>query len=99
MQFSFTPQASKKLQAIMAEKGGSLALRIEIARGLVGLEWKMTLEPRSGAAVVVDGVPVQAEPATTRQMEGLIIDWVMTPDGPGLGVYDKSLIDRDLHRG
>lgn len=99
MQFSFTPQASKQLLAIMAEKGGNLALRIEISSGLGGLEWKMTLEPKSSAAVLVDGVPVHAGPGTTRQMEGLIIDWVMTPDGPGLGVYDKSLIDRDLHRG
>jgi Fe-S cluster assembly iron-binding protein IscA len=97
MQFSFTAQASQKLLAIMAEKGGDLALRIEIARVLCGQEWKMTLEPRSAAALVVDGVPIHASPGTLKLMEGLFIDWVVTPDGPGLGVFDKSLIDRDLH--
>lgn len=99
MQFSFTPVASQKLLAIMAETGSNLALRIEINRGLGGLEWRMTLEPRSAAALMVNGVPVHASPATLKQLEGLIIDWVMTPDGPGLGVLDKSLLDRDLHRG
>lgn len=97
--FSFTPQAAKKLQAIIAEKGANLALRIEISRGLGGLEWRMTLEPHSPSALVVDGVPIHASSSTLKQMEGLIIDWVMTPDGPGLGVYDKNLLDRDLHRG
>lgn len=97
MQFSFTPQAVQKLQAIMAEKGGNLALRIDISRGLGGLAWKMTLEPRTASAIVADGVPVHSDPGTIRQMEGLIIDWVVTPDGPGLGVFDKNLIDRDLH--
>lgn len=90
--FSFTPQAAMKLQAIMAEKGGSLALRIEISRGLGGPEWRLTLEPREPEAMVVDGVPVHAGSSTLKQMEGLIIDWVMTPDGPGLGVYDKNLL-------
>lgn len=97
MQFSFTPQASQKLLGIMAQKGGNLALRINIARGLTGLEWKMTLEPRTADAIVADGVPVHASTRTLQEMEGLIIDWVVTPDGPGLGVYDKNLLDRDLH--
>jgi Fe-S cluster assembly iron-binding protein IscA len=96
MPFSFTPAAAQKLLAIMAGKSGSLALRIDIHRGLGGTEWRMTLEPRTADALMVDGVPVHASPATLKQLEGLIIDWVMTPDGPGLGVYDKSLIERDL---
>ena len=97
--FSFTPQAAKKLQSIMAEKGGDLALRIEISRGLTGLEWRLTLEHRQPDALMVDGVPVHASGSTLKHMEGLIIDWVVTPDGPGLGVYDKNLLDRDLHHG
>lgn len=97
--FSFTPQAARKLQAIMADKGGDLALRIDISRGLGGLEWRLTLESRGAEAVVVDGVPVHVGGSTLKQLEGLIIDWVVTPDGPGLGVYDRNLLDRDLHRG
>ncbi|MFZ5815239.1 MAG: hypothetical protein ACOY93_08035 [Bacillota bacterium] len=94
MQFSFTPQASKKLLSIMSEKGGNLALRIDIHKGLGGTEWRMTLEPRSAEALQVDGVPVHVDSSTLKQLEGLIIDWIVTPEGPGLGVYDRSLIDR-----
>lgn len=92
--FSFTPQAAQKLNAIMQEKGGNLALSIEISGGT----WRLTLVERSPAALVVDGVPVQADSATLKQLDGLIIDWVLTPDGPGLGVYDRSLLDGEARR-
>lgn len=99
MQFSFTPQAAKKLQEILAEAGGDLALRIEIHRVLGSSEWRITLEPQSPTALLVDGLPIHASPAALKHLEGLLIDWLMTPDGPGLGVYDKNLLDRDLQRG
>lgn len=95
MAFTFTPAAAKKLLAILAERGGNLALRIDIHKALGGgQEWKMTLENRSPECLVVSGVPVSATAATLKQLDGLIIDWVTTPEGPGLGVYDKSLMDR-----
>ena len=96
--FSFTPQAAQKLNAIMQEKGGNLALRIEIESGPGGGSWRLTLVDRPPGALVVDGVPVQADSATLKQMEGLVIDWVLTPDGPGLGVYDRNLLDGDARR-
>jgi len=96
MEFSFTPQAAKKLQAILAEKGGNLAIRIEISRGALGMEWRMTLEPAGPDVRRANGVPVLVSPNTLKQMDGLVIDWVMTPEGPGLGVYDKNLLDREL---
>ncbi len=96
MEFSFTPQAAKKLRTILAERGGNLAIRIDMHRGMGGVEWRMTLEPAGPDVRMADGVPILASPATLKQMEGLMIDWVMTPEGPGLGVYDKNLVDRDL---
>lgn len=91
--FSFTPQAARKISEIILEKGGQLALNIQIERGLTGSNWRLTLEPRQPSALIVEGVPVHATSAALKQLDGLIIDWVMTPDGPGLGVYDRNLID------
>ncbi|MBP2019013.1 Fe-S cluster assembly iron-binding protein IscA [Symbiobacterium terraclitae] len=96
--FSFTPQAAQKLNAIMQEKGGNLALCIEIDSGPGGGSWRLTLVERSPAALVVDGVPVQADSATLRRLDGLVIDWVLTPDGPGLGVYDRNLLDGEARQ-
>lgn len=91
--FSFTPQAAKKISEIMLEKGGNLALSIHIEGGLTGSNWRLTLERRQPSAIVVNGIPVHATSAALKQLDGLIFDWVMTPDGPGLGVYDRHLID------
>jgi len=33
-----------------------------------------------------------------QMLDGMIIDWVMTPDGPGLGIYDRNLVDNDPRR-
>ena len=91
--FTFTPQAAQKLNAIMQERGGHLAVKIEIDSSGSGEVWRMTLVRRSAATAVVSGVPVQVDAGTAQLLDGLIIDWVMTPDGPGLGVYDQNLLD------
>jgi len=91
--FTFTPAAARKLQGYMAEKGSNVALRIQIRRSITGTEWAMTLEPRTGEAVTVGGVPVLVDPKTASQLEGLVIDWVQTPKGPGFGVYNRNLQD------
>lgn len=94
MRFSFTPQAVQRLNAILQEKQGDLAYRIQVQRTPAGVTWKMTLEPRTAEAVLVDGLPLHLDTAAHKALDGLIIDWVMTPDGPGLGVYDRYLNDR-----
>ena len=91
--FSFTPQAAQKLNAILQEKGGELALAIEIERRGSDTLWRMTLLPRSKATMVVDGVPVHIDGVSLKRIDGLIIDWVHTPEGPGLGVYDCNMSD------
>lgn len=96
MNLFITPSAAKKLLAIMAEKGGDLALRIKISRGLTGDNWAMTLEPRTASAVMVDGVPVVADNATEAKLEEMVIDWVTTSQGTGLCVYDRNLRDLQL---
>jgi Fe-S cluster assembly iron-binding protein IscA len=98
MQFSFTPMAVRKIQAIMAEKGGALALRIQIRRSAGADKWAMTLEPRTAEALLVDGVPVVVDSNTRSILEGLMIDWVQTPAGPGFGVFDQNLQDVRLRR-
>lgn len=100
MQLSFTPKAARKVQEIMAGKGGQLALRIRIRRGMTGVEWKMTLEPSSAEAVVVEGgVPVLADQQSRSYLEGVIIDWIQTPNGPGFGIFDRSLAQQDIRLG
>lgn len=91
MAFNFSASAAQKLQQIMAGKGGALALHIVIRRSAGGEKWAMTLEPRSHKAVEVDGIPVVLDHATAAALEGIIIDWVQTPEGAGFGVYDRSL--------
>ena len=93
MNLTFTQAAARKILGIMAEKGGNLALRIKITRGLTGENWAFTLEPRSAAAEVVDGVPVAADSSTAARLEEMVIDWVGTAMGAGFGVYDRNLRD------
>lgn len=99
MELTFTPQAARRVHEIMAEKGGNLALRIRIRRGPGGQQWSMTLEPNSAETVMVGNVPVAADSQTQKQLEGLVIDLVQTPDGPGFGVYPGNLSNRDWHQG
>jgi len=96
--FTFTPQAAQKLNQIMQERGGNLALSIVADPEVTGGMWRLTLVPRRPTTPVVDGVPVEADPHARRLLDGVIIDWVMTPDGPGLGIYDRNLVDNDPRR-
>lgn len=92
--FTFTPQAVRKIQSLIAARGGQLALRIDIRKKPSGPEWLMSLEPISAKAaesLVVDSIPVHLSAGTLEQLDGLVIDWVMTPEGPGFGVYDRNL--------
>lgn len=91
MQLLITPKAVQKVRQIMTEKGGGLALRIAIRPGLTGPSWKMSLEAAGPEAIAVCGVPVQADHATRAKLEGMVIDWVVTPEGPGFGVYNSTL--------
>lgn len=95
MQFSFTPTAARKIQSIMAEKGGSLALRIQIRKTMTGESWAMTFEPGRSATATVDGVAVIVDATTEKFLDGMVIDWVQTPQGAGFGVYERNL--RDMH--
>lgn len=99
MGFRFTPTAAAKLQAILAEREAELALSIEIGREIGRREWKLRLVRRPPDCLIVNDVPVVADQHTLARLEGLVFDWVITPDGPGLGVYDRNLVDRDLKHG
>ena len=96
--FTFTPQAAQKLKQIIQERGGNLALSIAADPGTTGGPWRLTLVPRRPSATVVSGVPVEADAEALRLLDGMIIDWVLTPDGPGLGIYDQNLVDNDPRR-
>ncbi|MDF2629300.1 MAG: hypothetical protein K0R39_3131 [Symbiobacteriaceae bacterium] len=91
MQFSFTPTASKKVLSMMAEKGSSLALRIQIRKTVSGESWTMTFEAGRSATGTVDGVPVMVDAGTEKYLDGMVIDWVQTPQGAGFGVYERNL--------
>lgn len=84
---------------MIAEKGGGLALRMKVRRGIKGIEWKLTLEPASAEVIMVDGVPILADQQSLHHLEDLIIDWVQTPAGPGFGVMDRNFQQRDLKMG
>lgn len=90
MDLRFTPRAAQEIFRIMGEWGGSLALRIQIRQGPAGVRWEMRLEPASDEVVWCDGVPVLADAATRRRLEGLVIDWTQTPEGPGFGVFSSN---------
>lgn len=96
--FTFTPQAAQKLNQIIQERGGNLALSIVADPEAAGGMWRLTFVPRRPTHMVVDGVPVEADRHALRLLDGVIIDWVMTPDGPGLGIYDRNLVDNDPRR-
>lgn len=94
MSFTITPKAVQKIQSLIAARGGGLALRIDIRQKPSGPEWLMSLEPISAQAaesLVVNSIPVHLSAGTLQQLDGLVIDWVMTPEGPGFGVYDRNL--------
>jgi Fe-S cluster assembly iron-binding protein IscA len=93
LNLTITQAAARKILGIMAEKGGNLALRIKVGRGLTGESWNMTFEPRTAAAELVDGVLVAADSATVARLEEMVIDWVNTAQGAGFGVYDRNLRD------
>lgn len=100
MDLTFTPLAARKVLGIISAKGGSLALRIKIQRNLTGsYNWSMGLEQRTNEAIMVGKVPIMADQMTCSHLDGLIIDWIMTPEGEGFGVFDRSLQKRDLKLG
>lgn len=91
MDLRFTPRAAREILQIIGEWGGNLALRIQIRKGPAGVRWEMRLEPATAETVWCDGVPVLADAATQRRLEGLVIDWTQTPEGPGFGVFSSNL--------
>lgn len=100
MDLTLTPKAADKIRSIIAEKGGNLALRIHVRRALMGgVEWQMSLEQPGADAVSVSGIPVVADKSSRAHLEGMVVDWVITPAGPGFGVFDRSLTNRDVPGG
>jgi Fe-S cluster assembly iron-binding protein IscA len=95
LQLTFSPQAVRKILSIINDKGDGLAVRIRIRRN----EWKLTLERATTEAFLIDGVPILADEQTLEQLDGLMIDWLQTPAGPGFGVMDRKLQTRDLRLG
>jgi Fe-S cluster assembly iron-binding protein IscA len=95
LQLTFSPQAVRKILSIINDKGGGLAVRIRIRRS----EWKVTLERATTEALLIDGISVLADEQTMEQLDGLMIDWLQTPDGPGFGVMDRKVQTRDLRLG
>ncbi len=91
MQLIITPRAAEQVQNVIRQKGGSLALKIEVRRTLGSLSWDMSLVPLSPQTTAISGVPIEADKTTREHLEGLVIDWVQTPEGPGFGVYDQTL--------
>lgn len=91
MDLKITPAAGKHLTKIIIEKGGNLAIRVKVKQGLAGSTWSWSLEAWTPEAELVDGVPLLMDESARKYMEGLVIDWMQTPSGPGLGVYAKSL--------
>jgi Fe-S cluster assembly iron-binding protein IscA len=92
MDVKITPAAGKKLTQIIIEKGGSLAIRVQVKNSLVGPTWNWSLEPWAPEAELVDGVPLLMDETAKKYMSGMVIDWMQTPNGPGLGVYAQSLM-------
>lgn len=91
MDLTITPRAAQKIHSIMAEKGGNLALQIEVRRGLNGPAWRMALHRLTDEAIEIGGVSVIADKASRAELESMVIDWVQTPKGPGFGVFNRSL--------
>jgi Fe-S cluster assembly iron-binding protein IscA len=95
MQLTFTPAAARKLRGIIAARGDSVALHIQIRRGA----WAMTLEPAGSEVLMVSGVPTVADLQSQTYLDGVVIDWVQTPQGPGFGIYDMNLQKLEMRMG
>lgn len=91
MELQFTPRAAREVLEIMAQRGGNMALRIQVRQGPANARWQMRLEPLSAEAVWCSGVPVLADAATWRVLDGLVLDWTQTPEGPGFGVFSSGM--------
>jgi len=91
MQLIITPRAAEQVRSVIGQKGGNLALRVQIRTMLGNISWDMSLVAVSANTVTIGGVPIEADKKTHEQLEGLVIDWVQTPEGPGFGVYDQTL--------
>ena len=96
MQFSITAAAAKQIHAVLTERGGGLALRIHIRKAGAGEKWLMALEPGHMTTATVDGVPVVVDSVTEKYLDGMVIDWVHTPEGDGFGVYERDLRDMKM---
>jgi Fe-S cluster assembly iron-binding protein IscA len=93
MNFTITTSAARKILGLMSEKGGNLALRIQIQPAGAGLHWDMTFDPVALATNFVNGVPIVVDAATVKYLDGTVIDWVNTPAGEGFGVYEQNQQD------
>jgi Fe-S cluster assembly iron-binding protein IscA len=91
VQLIITPRASEQIKSVISQKGGNLALQIQVRRTPNSVKWDMSLVPLSPDSITISGVPVEADKTTREHLEGLVIDWVQTPEGPGFGVYDQTL--------
>lgn len=58
----------------------------------------MLLEPRSASTFEVDSIPVTCDSRTLEHLDGLRIDWIVTPDGEGLGVFHTALYSEPQRR-
>jgi Fe-S cluster assembly iron-binding protein IscA len=95
MQLFFTPAAARKLRGIIHDQGAGVALRIQVRRGA----WAMTLEPNSSEVLMINGVPLVADMQSQSYLDGLVIDWVQTPHGQGLAIYDRNLQKLEMRLG
>lgn len=93
MLFTITASAARKILGLMAQKEEALALRIRIQKAESSLRWDMTFEPRIRATDFVNGVPIVVDNDTVKYLAGTVIDWVITPDGEGFGVYEQNQQD------
>lgn len=91
MQLTLTPRATTKILDIIAEKGGHLALRIKVRKLLGSFNWEMSLQPHGADLVYVNSVPLDLDATSRQHLDGLVIDWVQTPEGPGFGIYGRDL--------
>lgn len=91
MDLKITPAAGKHLTQMIIAKGGSLAVRITVKQSPAGPTWGWALAPWTPEAFLVEGVPLLMDETAKKYMSGLVLDWLETPNGPGLSVYAKSL--------
>lgn len=94
---TLTPEATGKLQAIMAEKGiQGYALRVFVAGGgCAGLSYGMTFAegPEAGDQVFeTGGVKVVVDPASFSYLNGAQIDYVDSLMGGGFRIDNPNAI-------